>query len=104
MPSTQPLAVLIHAPTPTALERARNNAANLLKAAPDTNIRIIVNAQAVTAALDAAPGPQDALLWLCPNTLANLGREARDPLHVLHNAAILELATLQAAGWLYIRA
>lgn len=101
--TTTPLRVLIHAPTPAALERARNSAANLRKASPDADVRIIANAQAVGAALDA-PSEQDALTWLCPNTLANTGRQARAPLQVLPQAAILALALQQQAGWVYIRA
>lgn len=101
--TTAPLRVLIHAPTPDALARARNSAANLRKASPDALIRIIANAQAVGAALDA-PHEQDALTWLCPNTLASTGHQARMPLQTLPHAAILELAQQQHAGWTYIRA
>ena len=102
--TTTPLRVLIHAPTPAALERARNSAANLRKASPDADVRIIANAQAVGAALDAPPSELDALTWLCPNTLASTGRQARAPLQVLPQAAILTLALQQQAGWVYIRA
>ena len=39
------LNVVLHAPTPDALARARNNAVNLLKDAPQATIRIIVNSK-----------------------------------------------------------
>ena len=99
----QDLKVVLHAPTPAALDRARNNARNLKRQRPQTNVRIIVNAEAVAQALDAAHPEADALTWLCPNTLARTNRENREPLHVLAGAAVLELAELQRNGWVYIR-
>ncbi|HEX7387429.1 MAG TPA: hypothetical protein VF285_09175 [Castellaniella sp.] len=99
-----PLKVILHAPTPAALERARNNAANLRRADPQADVRVIVNAQAVAAALDVVRADQDPITWLCPNTLTRIGRPAREPLQVLDKPAVLELALLQQAGWVYIRA
>lgn len=96
--------VLLHAPTPDALERARNNAVNLLREAPDAMVKIIANAGAVVAALDAPHDKVDALTWLCPNTLRRADRESREPMGVLPHAAILEIAQRQASGWLYVRA
>ncbi|KDC42352.1 hypothetical protein [Bordetella bronchiseptica] len=96
--------VLLHAPTAGALERARSNAANLLKEAPGAQVRIVANAAAAAAALDAPPHPADAHTWLCPNTLARLERPARAPLRALPQAAVLALALLQEEGWRYIRA
>lgn len=100
----QELKVILHAPTPTALERARNNAANLRREAPEAHVRIIVNAQAVAAALDVAHPDLDGLTWVCPNTLARTNRENRSPLRILDGAAVLEIARLQQHGWAYIRA
>ena len=99
----QELKVLLHAPTPAALERARNNAANLTRAAPDAQVRIVANAQAVAAALDA-PHAVDPLTWVCSITLARTGRESRPPLQSTPGPAVLEIARLQQQGWLYIRA
>lgn len=98
------LKVILHAPTATALERARNNAANLRRGAPDADVRIVVNAQAVAAALDTAHGELDSITWVCPNTLARTERENREPLQVLSGPAVLEIALMQQAGWIYIRA
>ncbi|AUL46265.1 Uncharacterized conserved protein [Bordetella trematum] len=100
MPDT--LHVLIHAPTPDALRRARNNAANLLKAEPQAQVEIIANAAAVAAAL-AEPHATDAQLRLCGNTLQNTGAQAPAALQVVP-AAIVHLARRQAEGWAYIRA
>ncbi|MOA07435.1 hypothetical protein D3C78_1271280 [compost metagenome] len=99
-----PLKVILHAPTASALERARNNAANLRRAAPGAEVRIIANAQAVAAALDASPHDQDAVTWLCPITLGRLDRECRTPLQLLDGPAVLEIALAQHHGWSYIRA
>ena len=46
------LQAVLHAPTASALERARNNASNILGRAPETEVRIIANAQAVMAAIE----------------------------------------------------
>ncbi len=100
MPDT--LHVLIHAPTPDALRRARNNAANLLKGEPQAQVEIIANAAAVAAAL-AEPHATDAHLRLCGNTLQNTGAQAPATLQVVP-AAIVHLARRQAEGWVYIRA
>lgn len=97
------LKVALHAPTPAALQRARNNAMNLKKEEPGATVRIIVNAEAVAAALDLAHSDADTLTWLCPNTLERIGRENREPLRLLDRAAVLELARLQQTGWIYIR-
>ncbi len=99
----QEIKVLLHAPTATALQRARNNARNLQKEVPGAEIRIVVNAEAVAAALDAADDT-DGMTWVCPNTLARLGRPLREPLKLLPGAAVLELVRMQQTGWAYIRA
>ncbi|MBP2301351.1 DsrE family protein [Azospirillum picis] len=97
-----PLRLVIHAPTPAALERARNNARNLLKARPDAEVRIVVNAGAVAAALDTPDGDTDGLLRVCGNTLGRLGRSAGGLTVVA--AGVLDIAEAQAAGWGYMRA
>lgn len=102
-PQHQILKVLLHAPTSSALQRARNNAMNLRRDAPEADIRIVVNAEAVAAALDQAHPEADAFTWVCPNTLARLNKESRAPLRVLDRAAVLELVRLQQDGWIYIR-
>ena len=98
------LKVLLHAPTATALQRARNNASNLLRDAPDAEVRIVANAEAVVAALEQPHDVLDAITWLCPNTLQRANRTAHEPLHVLARAAVLEIAQMQQQGWVYVRA
>lgn len=102
-PQHQVLKVVLHAPTSSALQRARNNAMNLRRDAPEADIRIVVNAEAVAAALDQAHPEADPFTWVCPNTLARLNKESRAPLRVLDRAAVLELVRLQQDGWIYIR-
>jgi intracellular sulfur oxidation DsrE/DsrF family protein len=98
------LKVVLHAPTADALQRARNNAGNLLREQPGARIKIVLNAQAVIAALDDPQEALDAITWLCPNTLNRAARQNRAPLQVLAHGAIVELARLQQDGWVYIRA
>lgn len=95
--------LVIHAPTPTALERARNNAANALVAAPDTEVCLILNAGAVPAAI-AAPHPVDAQSLLCRITVARMGLDTRAPFTLTEGPAVLEIAKRQEGGWIYIRA
>ncbi len=98
------LKVILHAPSPAALQRARNNALNLRNGMPAAEVRIIANAQAVESALDVAHERLDASTWICPVSLERLGRGNREPLQVLGGSAVLEIARMQAAGWVYIRA
>ena len=98
-----PISLVIHAPEPEALVRARNNARNLLKAAPDARYEIVVNAGAVTFALDRPDPETDALLRICGNTLDQTGRSAPAKLKVV-GAAVLHLVERQRDGWQYIRA
>lgn len=95
--------LVIHAPTPAALEHARNNAANALKAAPDTEVCLILNAGAVAAAL-STPHPMDSHTLLCRITLDRMELELRAPLTVTEGPAVLEIAKRQQEGWIYIRA
>lgn len=99
----QALKVILHAPTPAALERARKNAVNLLREAPDAELRIILNAEAVKAALDQAHAEVDIHTWVCPTTLTRIGRENRPPLQVMAGPAVIEIARMQQTGWVYIR-
>lgn len=94
--------LLIHAPTPASLERGRRNLANLLKAEPDAEVELVVNAGAVAAALDS-PDALDAHLRVCRNTLTATGRQAPQGI-VLVDAAVLHIAQRQQAGWAYLRA
>ena len=99
----EPIRIVLHAPTASAVTRARNNAANLLKQSAPVEVRIVVNAEAVRAALDEPDPAGDALTLVCPNTLSRIGRPAPDPLTVLDEAAVLAIARMQADGWYYIR-
>lgn len=98
------LRIVLHAPTLNALQRSRKNAANIRREAPETEVRIIANADAVAGVLDAPDPAHDPLTWLCPNSLRGLGREAPAPLHVLPEGAVLALARMQLEGWTYLRA
>lgn len=98
------LHIVLHAPDAEGLQRARMNAVNALRAAPQTQVRIVANAGAVAEALDTPHAQADALTYLCPNTLAHLQRATRAPLQVLGEPAVLALARLQHHGWAYIRA
>lgn len=104
---TQPLRLVIHAPTAAALERARRNAVNLRKARPDAQIRIVINAAAVAAALDAPDPETDGLLRVCGNTLTKIGRTAEEATEkgaTIVAAAVVDVAEAQAEGWGYMRA
>lgn len=98
------LKIVLHAPSAAALKRARSNATNIRREAPDAEVRIVANADGVAAVLDQADAERDPLTWLCPNTLRSLGRQAVPPLQVLPEGAVLALARLQREGWIYIRA
>lgn len=95
--------VVLHAPTAGALARARSNLRNLLAASPAAEVRIVANADAVPAAIDAPDPDTDRFLRLCANTLAARGLAAPDGVATVP-AAVQELARLQADGWAYIRA
>ena len=99
-----PLKIVLHAPTAGALARARSNLANLNNTSPAPEVRIVVNAEAVAAALDNPNGMADRLTLVCANTLRKLGREARPPLTVRAEDAVLGLAARELEGWPYIRA
>lgn len=97
------LRVLLHAPSASAVRRARNNALNLLRATSDAEVRIIVNADGVAALLDD-PHPQaDAITLVCENTLERTGRQVTAPLLTVP-VSVLAIAQMQQDGWIYIRA
>ena len=100
--ATHALRILIHAPTPGAVARARNNAANLKKDAPDTEVLIVVNADGVAAVLDTPRADTDPLTLVCANTMQRLRRSAREPLRTVRSA-IAAIAEMQRDGWLYVR-
>lgn len=102
-----PLRLIIHASTEGSLDRARRNAANLVKARPDAVVRIVVNGPAVAAAIDRPDAATDRYLTVCGNTLANLGRDAAGLTAegaVVVPAAVVAIAEAQADGWGYMRA
>lgn len=101
MPGT--LRVLIHAPTANAVARAQNNALNLLKEVPQAEVRIIVNAEGIAAALDNPHTGTDHLTQVCANTLNRVQRAVAAPLQTVP-APISAIALMQRDGWCYIRA
>lgn len=103
MQNQEPLRVLIHAPTAGAVTRARSNAVNLLAAAPDSEVRILVNAEGVAALLDSPRAETDLLTLVCANTLKRIGRTVDAPLETVP-ASILTIAQMQRDGWCYVRA
>lgn len=106
LPALQPATqVVLHAPTPQALARARGNFKNLRAAQPDLDVWIVVNAQAVQAVLDAPEdmGPALSQVLLCPNTLKNNQLTAPANIQVLPMGAVEAIARMQQDGWFYIR-
>lgn len=95
------LRLLIHAPTEAAFARAVSNARNFLKAEPEAEVEIVVNAKAVAPAIEAAG--EGLPLVLCRNTLRAQGLEAPEGLPVV-DAAVAHIARRQAEGWAYMRA
>ncbi|WP_407792401.1 hypothetical protein [Pigmentiphaga litoralis] len=96
--------VVLHAPTATALTRARSNLNNLIAADPTVRVAIVINADAVAAALDNPNPVSDSKTLVCPNTLKKINRTAAEPLKVLEEGAIVALVKMQSDGWTYIRA
>lgn len=101
---TETLRIVLHAPTASALDRARSNASNIRKEAPTAEVRIVANGEGVPQALNQPNADTDALTWLCPNTLRRMELQAAPPLQVLQQAGVLAIAVLQGQGWTYIRA
>lgn len=94
--------LVIHAPTPEALERGRRNLANLLKAEPDAQVELVANAGAVVAALKN-PHALDSHLLVCRNSLIASELQAPEDI-TLVAAAVLHIAQRQHDGWAYLRA
>jgi uncharacterized protein len=95
--------VVLHAPTASALQRARSNARNLKARQPEAEILIVTNADGVPAALETRDPETDAGLRVCANTLAARGLKAPEGIATVP-AAVETLAQLQIEGWIYIRA
>jgi intracellular sulfur oxidation DsrE/DsrF family protein len=107
-----PLRIVLHAPTPGALGRARSNLANLRRDRPDAQVLLVVNGPAVAALLDAEPGAPAhfdaqalAHVLVCPHSLAKLdrGADAAGGLRVLPQGGVESLALMQHSGWCYVR-
>jgi NitT/TauT family transport system ATP-binding protein len=95
--------IILHAPTASALARARSNLRNLRRAELAAEIRLIANADAVPAALEQPDPDTDGHLFLCQNSLHS--RDLAAPAGIATvPAAVQEIARLQAEGWIYIRA
>lgn len=97
------LKLLIHAPTATALVRARRNLLNFLAQAPGASVELVINGEAVRAALASPDAATDACLVLCRNSLAAAQLSAPDGMCTV-SAAVLHIAQRQADGWAYFRA
>lgn len=94
--------VVLHAPTPASLGRARSNARNLIAAEPAAQVEIVVNAGAAAAALTSADAATDRFVLVCENSLKSSGLDGSGYRTI--PAAIVHLARRQADGWAYIRA
>lgn len=95
--------LLLHAATAGSLARARRNAANALRTRPDAEVRIVVNADAVTAAIEQPDPEIDRYLVFCETTLARTG--TTPPVHATTvPTAVLAIAEWQQQGWIYVRA
>lgn len=98
-----PPKVILHAPTENALARARSNARNALKAWPDVEIEIVVNADAVRSAVAQADPETDPMLRICENSLTARAIQCPGTIQTV-SAAMTHIAERQAKGWAYIRA
>ena len=94
--------ILLHAPTENSYRRAKNNRLNILKDNPDTTVEVVVNAQAVHAAVEDKHMDND-IVSLCANSLRKAKLAAPVRARVIPNA-MLHIARRQADGWVYIRA
>jgi NitT/TauT family transport system ATP-binding protein len=95
--------IVLHAPTPGALARARSNFRNLLRDNPQTEVRILANAEAVPAALEKPDPEADRALRLCENSLRARQLIAPAGMETV-GVAMRAIAELQQEGWIYIRA
>jgi len=92
--------VVIHAATPDALQRARNNAVNLAKEWPNSEAEIVVNGPAVKAAIEQTHAT-DACLRLCAHSAERFGLSIPEHLQSIP-AAIVWIINRQKEGWHYI--
>lgn len=94
--------LVIHASTPEALQRARNNTVNLAREWPNATVEIVANGGAVPAALKQEHAT-DACLVLCENSIRHFELSVPEHLKTVP-AAIVWLVERQRAGWQYISA
>lgn len=94
--------LVIHAPTPNALGRARSAARRLLASDPEAEVEIVVEGDAVAAALQQHDAATDALLVFCGASLN--GTAAVSPAAPVVALAMRYIAERQALGWAYLRA
>lgn len=97
------IALLIHAPTASALNRARKNLRNLLIADPVTKIELVVNGEGALEALSVPDAETDAYLVLCENSLNGANLAVPAGMRTV-GAAIHHIALRQSEGWAYFRA
>jgi len=62
--------LVVHAPTIPALDRACRNLQNMLKCEPETRIELVVNGEAVKAAIEIGDPQLCQRLVLCENSIA----------------------------------
>ncbi|GAA0785334.1 hypothetical protein [Marinobacterium sediminicola] len=96
------LKVLVHAPTPDALQRAQANVRNLLKLEPNAEVELVVNGPAA-AAVEIDDDDLLTRLVLCRNSLDKQNLTPQSEATVVA-AAVQHLARRQQQGWSYIRA
>lgn len=95
--------LVIHAPTPEALLRARSNARNLLADRPEAEVEIVTNAAGARAAVETEDPATDSLVVVCANSLARFGLVAPEGVRAVP-AAVSHIAARQIEGWQYMRA
>jgi uncharacterized protein len=94
--------LLIHAPTEAALNRAHRNLANLLVTDPQAEVELVVNGDAVRAALEKPVPASMPYLVLCENSLTRAGLGKPEGTRTTP-AAIVHVAQRQTQGWSYFR-
>jgi intracellular sulfur oxidation DsrE/DsrF family protein len=97
------LKVIIHAPTPPALIRARRNLANLIAAEPSTVVELVINGEAVQAELKDPDQTTRPYLAICQNSLDHAGVDKPEDARTVPSA-VLYISQRQAEGWVYFRA
>ena len=95
--------IILHAPTPDALKRARANALNILAAEPTAVVEIIANGPAVAYAVEEPHEETDDMLLICENSLKKQNLKAPENIAVV-STSVLHIAKRQSEGWAYIRA